>query len=159
MRFTRESEYGLHALVFLARQPYDKVLPLSEIARSSGLPANFLAKIFQKFAHHGVVRSFRGARRGYCLAREPGAIRIRELLEAIEGPGVFEQCIFCRGRCDSDDPCPLHHGWSRVNADLVRFLEATTLEDLARRRAARRRADARTATGRRRPASQMAPRK
>jgi len=157
MRFTRESEYGLNALLFLTGQPADEVLPLSEIARASGLPQNFLAKIFQKLAHHGVVRSFRGARRGYCLAREPSTIRVRELVEAIEGPGVFERCIFWSARCDSGDPCPLHDGWMRVSADLVRFLEETTLEDLARRDGARRRNDARHGPGRQRPAGRLAP--
>ena len=158
MRFTRESEYGLSALLFLAGQLPDQVLPLSEIARASELPQNFLAKIFQKLAHHGVVRSFRGARRGYCLAREPGAIRVRELVEAIEGPGVFERCIFWNARCDSGDPCPLHDGWMRVSADLVRFLEETTLEDLTRRDGARRRSHARKVVGRRWPAGRIAAR-
>lgn len=158
MRFTRESEYGLSALLFLAGRLPGEVLPLSEIARASGLPQNFLAKIFQKLAQHGMVRSFRGARRGYCLAHEPGAIRVRALVEAIEGPGVFERCIFWNARCDSGDPCPLHDGWMRVSADLVRFLEETTLQDLARRDEARRRRDARHGPGRRRPAGRLAPR-
>lgn len=159
MRFTRESEYGLSALLFLAGQLSDRVLPLSEIACASELPQNFLAKIFQKLAHHDVVRSFRGARRGYCLAREPGAINVRELVEAIEGPGVFERCIFWNARCDSGDPCPLHDGWMRVSADLVRFLEETTLADLARRDGARRRSHTRNVVARRRPAGKIAARR
>ncbi|MBI3025509.1 MAG: hypothetical protein HYY66_07530, partial [Candidatus Tectomicrobia bacterium] len=57
------------------------------------------------------------------LARAPGAIRVRELVEAIEGPGVFERCIFWSARCDAASPCPLHDGWMRASAGLVRFLE------------------------------------
>lgn len=156
VRLTRESEYGLSALLFLTGRPADEVLPLSEIARASRLPQNFLAKIFQKLTHHGVVRSFRGARRGYCLARSPGAIRVRELVEAIEGPGVFERCIFWSARCDAGSPCPLHDGWMRASAGLVRFLEETTLEDLARRDGVRDRRRARPGRGRRRPAGEIA---
>lgn len=137
MKFTRESEYGLNALLFLAQQPPGRVLPLSEIALGSRLPENFLAKIFQKLAHHDVVRSFRGARRGYTLARQPGDITIRELLEAVEGAGVLERCIFSGQRCGDDEPCRLHEGWSRVRPDLVRWLDHTTLEDLARSPVAR----------------------
>lgn len=134
MKFTRESEYGLNALVFLARQPAGCVLPLSEIARAAGLPENFLAKTFQKFAHHGVVRSFRGARRGYSLAHEPHTLRLRDLIEAVEGPRVFERCIFWSNHCNGDNPCPLHDGWSRLKPELVAFLEHTTLGDLVARR-------------------------
>jgi len=133
VRFTRESEYGLNALMFLARQPAGSVLPLCDIARASGLPENFLAKTFQKFAHHGVVRSFRGARRGYSLAQEAHALRLRDLIEAVEGPRVFERCIFWSNHCDGDNPCPLHDGWSRLKPELVAFLERTTLGDLVAR--------------------------
>lgn len=135
MRLSRESEYGLRALLFLAEQPADTVLPVFKIASASGLPRNFLAKIFQKLVQHGLVKSFRGATRGYALARPPTAISIREVLDALEGPGLFERCVFWGNRCGSDDPCPLHEGWRKVKPQLVTFLEETTLDGLARDRA------------------------
>jgi Rrf2 family protein len=85
-----------------------------------------------------VVRSFRGARRGYSLAREPRTFRLRDLIETVEGPGVFERCIFWSNRCNGDNPCSLHEGWSRLKPDLVRYLEHTTLADLAGRAASGR---------------------
>lgn len=131
MKFSRESEYGLKGLLFLVKQPQEKVLSLHEIAVGSNLPQSFLAKIFHKFVQHGLLKSFRGATRGYALGRSPKAISAREILEAIEGPDLFERCIFWNDRCDGQDPCPLHDGWKAVKPQFVSILQKATLHDLA----------------------------
>lgn len=131
MKFSRESEYGLKGLLFLAQQPPGRTLPLFEIANASRLPRSFLAKIFQKFVQHGLVRSQRGRQRGYALTRPPKEISTREVLEAIEGPDLFEQCIFWKDQCGHDNPCPLHEGWGKLKPLFVEFMEQTTLEELA----------------------------
>lgn len=121
VKFSRESEYGLKGLLFLAKQPPGSILLLFEIAKASGLPQSFLAKIFQKLVHHGVLRSFRGAIRGYALGRPPKEISIREILEAIEGPDLFGRCIFWNNQCGNENPCPLHERWGKVKPQFVEF--------------------------------------
>jgi Rrf2 family protein len=130
VKFSRGSQYGLCALLFLARQPTRTVLPLTAIAEATALPPSFLAKICQKLAHDGVLRSFRSAVRGYALARPAHQIRLREILEVIDGPGRLERCIFWSDRCDAEHPCPLHAGWQRTKPRFVRFLNRTTLAEL-----------------------------
>src|SRR3972149_10401874 len=85
MHLSRESEYGLKAMIYLAQQPPATVLTLHQIAEAKDLPVGFLAKTLQKLARHGVLQSFRGRQRGYCLARDASQIHLREGLEAIEG--------------------------------------------------------------------------
>lgn len=131
MKFSRESEYGLKGLLFLAQQPPGSTLPLFEIANASHLPRSFLAKIFQKFVQHGLVRSQRGRQRGYALARPPKEISTREVLEAIEGPDLFERCIFWNDQCGKDDPCPLHNRLTTLKPQFVKLLDETMLDDLA----------------------------
>lgn len=130
MKFSSESLYGLKGMLFLAQQPRGRILPLLEIAKASRLPRSFLAKIFQKLVQHGLVKSFRGVRRGYALARPARQIKTREILEAIEGPDVFERCIFWNDRCGDDNPCPLHDGWGKVRPHFVKLMEQVTLDDL-----------------------------
>ena len=132
MRLSRESEYGLEGLIFLAKQPPGTVMPLSEIAQTQGLPQYFLAKIFQKLVQHGIVRSYRGRQRGYALARPPQEIRLKEVLEAIEGPDLFDRCIFWSDQCADINPCLLHDRWKKLKPRLVKMMERTTLKDLAR---------------------------
>jgi Rrf2 family protein len=131
MRLGRESEYGLNGLVTLAQEGDGAVMTLDAIANRHGLPRSFLAKIFVKFVQHGLVKSFRGAIRGYGLARSPGEITLREILETIEGPDLFERCLFCNRRCADLDPCPLHEGWNSVKSRFIELAEGTTLLTLA----------------------------
>lgn len=131
MRLSREAEYGLRGLSYLARQDGSQSVRLSEIAEAEDLPPSFLAKTFQKLARNGLVVSNRGGtQRGYALARPPQAIRVREILEAIEGPGLFNRCIFWTHRCGEEHPCLLHHRWRHVRDLFVAVLERTTLADV-----------------------------
>jgi len=118
-------------MIYLAQQPSKTVLTLSQIAEARGLPVGFLAKTFQKLVRHGLVESFRGRQRGYSLSRDPSAIPLRELLEAIEGPELFERCIFWGRRCGDSNPCLLHTGWHEIKPHLTEFLERMTLAALA----------------------------
>lgn len=131
MHLSRESEYGLKAMIYLAKQPPATVLTLHQVAEAQDLPVGFLAKIFQKLARHGLLQSFRGRQRGYCLAHEPSDIRLTEMLEAIEGPDLTQRCIFWGRRCGDSNPCLLHAGWREIKPSLTAFLEATTLAGLA----------------------------
>ncbi|MFQ5848379.1 MAG: RrF2 family transcriptional regulator [Candidatus Methylomirabilales bacterium] len=131
MHLSRESEYGLKAMIYLAQQPPATVLTLNQIAEAEDLPVGFLAKTLQKLARHGLLQSFRGRHRGYCLARDASEIKLRELLEAIEGPDLLLRCLFWGRRCGDSNPCMLHAGWREIKPHLAVFLEATTLASLA----------------------------
>lgn len=131
VRLSRESEYGLEALRLLARQPPGTTMLLHEIASAGELPEEFLAKIFQKLVRGGVLLPHRGAVRGYSLARPAGAINLREVLEAIEGRGLFERCPFWPSRCGEGRLCCFHAQWVEIRPMLRRTLEQTTLDKVA----------------------------
>jgi Rrf2 family protein len=155
MRLSRESEYGLEGLRVLAVKPAGTILLLHEIAAAGSLPERFLAKIFQKLARAHVVRSHRGAVRGYSLERAAGAITMREIIEAIEGPGLFERCAFWPSRCDSRNPCFIHRQWGELlRPTLKDILEHITLAQIAREssRTAKRQIGAAVAAAARRDA-------
>ena len=128
---SRESEYGLEGLMVLACRRRGTIMLLQEIAEARRLPPGFLARIFQKLRRHNLVSSHRVAVRGYALARPPGEITLLEIFEAIEGPSLFERCIFWPRRCQDQRPCSLHGRWTRLRARLRRVTEETTLEQVA----------------------------
>ena len=78
---------------------------MREVSRATSIPETFLAKIFQKLASKGLVRSRRGFRGGFRLARPARRITLREIVEALEGPIRFHRCLdhlrdrSRRGRC------------------------------------------------------------
>jgi len=133
MKLSRETDYGLQGLIYLARQRQERLVGLDDIAKAQRLPRSFLAKTFQKFARHGLVRSFRGVEGGFMLARPPAAVTLREIVEAVEGPDLFSRCVFWSDRCADENPCPLHPRWTLLKDQFVKLFEGTTLEELAKR--------------------------
>lgn len=121
----------MEGLRVLARQPDGTVMLLREIADKGNLPARFLAKIFQKLRQHHLVDSQRGAVRGYSLARPADQITLREIFEAIEGPDLFERCVFWPGRCGDQHLCCLHNRWVMIKQNLKEMIDGTTLEEVA----------------------------
>ena len=135
MKLGRESEYAVAGLLALAKIPFGTTMLLRDIAISGKVPQSFLAKIFQKLARAGILRSSRGAIRGYALARKPNQVKVKEIFLAIEGPDLFERCIFWRERCADSNPCSKHFRWKRMrNRVIGELMERTTLADIANRR-------------------------
>lgn len=134
MRLSHASEYGLEGLVVLARKREGTVMLLDEIAHAGRLPARFLAQIFQKLRRHHLVTSHRGAVRGYELARPAREITLRAIFEAIEGPELFERCVFWPERCDDGHPCRLHARWATLRPRVQGMIDRTTLDQVARGR-------------------------
>jgi Rrf2 family protein len=132
MRLSRETDYALQGLLFLARQGDGAVVQLAEIAATQNIPAAFLSKIFQKLARHGLIRSYRGSQRGYSLGRAASQINVGEILHATEGPDLFKHCAFGHHPCSGDEnPCVLHGLWRKATAMLQAEVERFSLAELA----------------------------
>ncbi len=129
MNLTRESEYALKGLAQLATYPIGTTVSMAEIAAEQQLPTSFLAKIFQKLARHGLLDAERGRGSGYMLSREPAAIGMREILEAVEGPMALKQCLLWSGHCSESEPCPLHNRLKPFRSQLDQMLNEVTLAD------------------------------
>ena len=86
MRLNRGVEYGIEGLTYLARAGADRALLLREVSRATAIPETFLSKIFQRLVRNGLIRSRRGFRGGFHLARPASQITLREVVEALQGP-------------------------------------------------------------------------
>jgi Rrf2 family protein len=130
MQFTKAEEYGILGAQYLAEKDRSIVTPLSEISDAQDIPEKFLAKIFQSLTRAGIVRSHRGVRGGFTLAKEPNKISVKEVLEAIQGPYHLMKCIKDMGVCDKDTFCALRELLIMAENRLVSTFEKYTLTDL-----------------------------
>ena len=85
MRISKQGEYGLAAILYLASQPEGKLSFREEIAGRCGIPGNFLAQILGRLRRGGILGSRRGAHGGYFLRVEPQRLSLADVLEALEG--------------------------------------------------------------------------
>jgi len=132
MKLTRGGEYGIRGVLYLAKQAEGKVSMLSAIAKDQEVPPRFLAKIFQALAKAGLVKSHRGAKGGFSLAKPAAEISVRDVIEAIEGPLRLNVCLVAEGECQRDQFCPVHSVWGRAQEQMIGVLGQANFGDLAR---------------------------
>ncbi|MEW6546605.1 MAG: Rrf2 family transcriptional regulator [Bacillota bacterium] len=121
MRLSRQSDYAIRLVLDLAQQPGHSG-DIKGVAARRGAPAPYLAKIAQALARAGLVVATRGARGGIRLARPPARITLHDVVEAVEGPIVYNRCLLWPGECDPARPCPLHpvfQGLARTVSDYL----------------------------------------
>ena len=129
--FSHSSGYAIHALTYLAEQPPGRLTGAREIADAAQIPRPFLWKILRNLSQKKLLRSFKGVRGGYELARPPGKITVAQILEATQSDAPLQSCILRNRACDEQDPCPLHILWKNPRRLIVRFAKRTTLAVIA----------------------------
>jgi Rrf2 family iron-sulfur cluster assembly transcriptional regulator len=132
MKLTRGGEYGIRGVLYLAQQDNGKVSMLSGIAKAQDVPPRFLAKIFQALAKAGIVKSHRGAKGGFSLARMPADVTMKDVIEAIEGPIFLNVCLMSPGECNRDKICPMHTVWEEAQKKMMEVLDRANFAELAK---------------------------
>jgi Rrf2 family protein len=130
MQVSRRVDYALRAAIYLSRQESDRPSSVSEISQLEGIPKKFLEKILQDLIQQGLVVSRRGARGGYILAREPGDVSFRDVMEAVEGPLALNVCVGETDQCAVSSGCGMRRVWAEGQRRLDDLFSATTLADL-----------------------------
>ena len=129
MQITRQADYAVRAVLYLAQLGNDKRAATSQIAEEQQIPPSFLAKIVSQLSVAGLLQTSRGARGGVSLARSPDQISLRDVVEAIDGPILLNECVADHGVCNFGDDCPMKPIWCDAQAELVGRLEKTTFSN------------------------------
>lgn len=128
MQITRQADYAVRAVLYLAQLGPDQRAATSQIAQEEQIPPSFLAKIVSQLSVAGLLQTSRGARGGVSLARSPEQISLLEVVEAIDGPIMLNECVGANGVCTFGDNCPMRPIWCDAQAELVARLRATTFD-------------------------------
>lgn len=134
MQITREGDYGIRSVLYLARQPFKKVSFVNEISEDYKIPRSFLAKILQKLVKAKIVRSYRGVKGGFSLAKHARDISILDVLEAIEGRLSLNICVTDKKKCVSSRSCPIQSVWMNAQAKVADVLKKANFDDLAKQK-------------------------
>ena len=125
MQITRQADYAVRAIMYLAQIGSEKKAATSQIAEEQDIPLSFLAKIIAQLSVAGLLQTMRGARGGVALARNPDDISLLEVVEAIDGPIQLNECVNGIHECQIEN-CPLRNVWRDAQEDLVGRLRKTT---------------------------------
>ncbi len=127
MQITRQADYAVRAVLYLAQIGSERRAATSQIAQEQNIPPSFLAKIVSQLSVAGLLQTSRGARGGVSLARDPESISILEVVEAIDGPILLNECVAVTGSdCNFGDDCPMRPVWCDAQLELVNRLKNTS---------------------------------
>jgi Rrf2 family protein len=122
MQITRQADYAVRAMVYLAQLGPGQRAATGQIAQEKRIPPSFLAKIVSQLSVAGLLQTSRGARGGVSLAKSADAISLLDVVEAIDGPILLNDCVGEMSSCIYDDTCPLKPVWCDAQKMLLEHL-------------------------------------
>ena len=129
MEITRESDYAIRCVLYLARRK-GTIAMVDEISREMCVPKSFLAKILQKLARSSIVKSHRGVKGGFELARYPREISLLDVIECVQGPVAMNICAVDKKACGMSASCVVHPVWVEARKQVENFLRRKSFASL-----------------------------
>ena len=85
MKLTTRSEYALLALTYLARHSNEGFISIDTVAKAQEIPAKFLEQLMLAMKRAHLLRSVKGQRGGYSLAKAANEITLAEVIRLFDG--------------------------------------------------------------------------
>jgi Rrf2 family protein len=134
MKLSTKIRYGTRAILELASRFGEGPIELKEIARSQEISIKYLEQVIIPLRTAGIVKSARGSKGGYSLAKPPSEICLFDVVETLEGPLYLVDCIKDSKLCRRSSSCVTRDVWSEVSEAFHRVLKSITLDEMVRRK-------------------------
>ena len=129
MHITQETDYAVRIVHCLAKSGMRR--DARSISEEAGVTLRFSLKILGKLSAAGIVRSYKGNKGGYELARPPAEISLKDVLCAVEGPYVISRCVGVKHEdcnCGTMGECAFQKAFERISEDVNRQLAEVTFQ-------------------------------
>jgi len=130
--FSRQCEYALQAVSYLALQSPGKLISIKELTHRLKIPYHFLGKILQDLAQKQFLISHKGHNGGFALAVSPKKITLYTIVEAIDGSEFKHRCAMGFSECSGKSPCAVHDQWEKSRNEMIELLAGTSITTMAR---------------------------
>lgn len=139
MRLSKRGEYGIRAMIRLARLLCDRppVVQIREIAEAENIPIKFLEQILLALKNAGFLQSKKGVSGGYYLARPAAEITLGQIVRVLDGPLAPIRCVSQMAYepcdCPNEATCGLRLAMLDVRNAIAAILDHTSLADIIER--------------------------
>ncbi len=146
MKLSTKSRYGLRAIFDIAYHAGGLPTQIKEISKRQGVTPRYLEQIFQKLKEAGLIKSIRGPKGGYYLAREPEKISVADVIWAVE---ETIDPVFCASRskmksnrskmksnkkkCKREKNCVARLIWQEAGQLLNQYFSSVSIAQMCRR--------------------------
>ncbi len=133
-RISTKGRYGTRLMLNLAMHFGEKspARSLKEIAEEEDISLRYLEQIIIPLRDHRLVKSQRGAGGGYTLSRPPAAIKLSEVLQAVEGNCCLVECVEDENICERSSFCAAHEIWKEGTRVMKNYFDSISLQDMVK---------------------------
>jgi Rrf2 family protein len=133
MKLSTRTRYGMRALVDLVLHDKGQPVQLKDIAERQNISLPYLEHLIIPLVSTGIIKTTRGAKGGINLAKNPADIRLKEILEVLEGPLSPVDCLKAGGDCTRSGTCATQEVWNEMKKAMESVLTSHSLQELAER--------------------------
>jgi len=130
MKLSTRTRYGMRAIIELAQHEEKRPLQLKVIAERQDISVKYLEQLMSLLRSAGFVRSVRGSKGGYILARPADQITLNEVFRCLEGAVTTAECTEDQAYCGRSADCAAREVWKRVETAIQGVLGSIRLSDL-----------------------------
>ena len=135
MRITTKSRYGTRLIIDLALNSQDGPVKLIDISKRQGISLKYLEKLIKKLKETGFVKSIRGPKGGYMLAKPIKSISVGDIVKTLEGSVSITDCSdkenSC-GVCNRAGECITQWIWLETSEAMFKKLDSFKLDKLVK---------------------------
>ena len=129
MQLSLHADYSLRTLIYLATYP-ERIVRTQEISEGYGISRHHLVRVVQTLAKHEYVKIHAGRSGGLSLNREPGLIRLGEVVRIAEPNMRLLECFDCEtNTCTIVRACALKGMFGEALEAFITSLNRYTLAD------------------------------
>lgn len=132
MRISTRVRYGLRLMVEVALGYGKSPILLKEISKNIDVSEKYLSQIIIPLKGKGLINIYSGAHSGYILSRPPSEIRLKEIVEILEGDLSLIDCVNNPSVCDKVSTCVTRDVWTKMGDKISEVLSSYTLDDLVK---------------------------
>ncbi len=130
MKLSTRSRYGVRAVLELGIEYGKGPVQIKTISERQGISNKYLEQLMALLKSAGLVKSIRGPKGGYFLAKEPSKVRLDEVFKVLEGPFAVVGCIEDADYCPRYSDCVTRSLWCQVQKAIEDTLQSNTVQDL-----------------------------
>jgi len=134
MKLSTRTRYGIRAILELAENHGRGPLQVKIIAQRQGISVKYLEQLMAILKSAGFVRSIRGSKGGYILAKAANKIKLSDVFKSLEGPSaITAECLENESYCARTADCVARQVWAQMQEAIMAVLQSITLQDLVDR--------------------------
>jgi Rrf2 family protein len=133
MKLSTRTRYGVRAVLELAGNQDSGPMQIKTIAHRQDISVKYLEQLMAILKSAGFIRSVRGAKGGYILAKPANQIKLSDVFNALEGPVTTVECVEDENYCAKIADCVARQLWAEVQQAIMSVLQSVTLQDLVDR--------------------------